>query len=734
MPSTVGWILDAYTENRRAVVWVKSEDGQAVKLTDQYSPDFYALPRQEEHMEELLHMLRDTSSVESVEVVRRRIAFTSHEPVRMLHITLSGARRFRQVAAAVENNQLIREVFNVDLAHTVRYITCRLGIEPTSKVHAAYSREGRLDSISKMDEEDEFRPPPFSSLTLSLETESNRLTPDPEADPLKAVRVTDGGRPLLLRGSESEMLEELQSLVASLDPDIIIAPDCDRFTMPYLYRCAEVNGFRLRLGRDELFRFDGGRRFLGAMGGRICLDTSYLGYSFHEWGLAGLVERCRFSLLPPRMAARWLTNRAVDSRCCFELTRMGYVIPRNRGGYVWVRQLRDVVDRDRGGLIMSPRIGKVHENVAALDFDSYFPNIICKHNISYETARPEGVDRSRKGILPLIVERFLHRRLHLKKLRPQLPKNSPEWRWCNQRVEALKLILVCCYGISGCCWNRFGNVLAFEEINRVAREGLLRAKDLALSSGYEIVYSDTDSFFVTKRGACREDFEALAREISEAVGLPMSLEHHFKFLVFLPLESDPLALMEAQKRYFGVTTEGELVARGIELRRHDTPGFIKAFQEELIHAFLQHDSAEEVCRAGYEDALRLVYAAGRLVLDGRVSASSLVVSKTLGKRPDEYLHRAAHVSVATILRNLGRELQAGDVVEYVFKNHDNPNPMLRAIQAGESDHIEYDRVKYLDLLLDAAKIVLGQFGFKPEDVKQTLTADVGDVDAEDNGR
>jgi hypothetical protein len=29
--------------------------------------------------------------------------------------------------------------------------------------------------------------------------------------------------------------------------------------------------------------------------------------------------------------------------------------------------------------------------------------------------------------------------------------------------------------------------------------------------------------------------------------------------------------MEALKHYFGITYAGELIARGIELRRHDTP-------------------------------------------------------------------------------------------------------------------------------------------------------------------
>ena len=57
----------------------------------------------------------------------------------------------------------------------------------------------------------------------------------------------------------------------------------------------------------------------------------------------------------------------------------------------------------------------------------------------------------------------------------------------------------------------------------------------------------------------------LARE----AGLPVSLEHYYKFLVLLPLEADEK--MEALKHYFGITQINELIARGIEIRRHDAP-------------------------------------------------------------------------------------------------------------------------------------------------------------------
>ena len=71
--------------------------------------------------------------------------------------------------------------------------------------------------------------------------------------------------------------------------------------------------------------------------------------------------------------------------------------------------------------------------------------------------------------------------------------------------------------------------------------------------------------------------DALRRE----TGLPISLENYYKFLVLLPLEADEK--MEALKHYFGITHDKELIARGIEIRRHDAPNFIKEFQIELLY-------------------------------------------------------------------------------------------------------------------------------------------------------
>lgn len=74
----------------------------------------------------------------------------------------------------------------------------------------------------------------------------------------------------------------------------------------------------------------------------------------------------------------------------------------------------------------------LHANVAELDFESMFPNIILSHNISYETTLPRGVDTSRQGFGE-VMKTVLDRRLCFKHLRKKFPPESVEYQYCDQR-------------------------------------------------------------------------------------------------------------------------------------------------------------------------------------------------------------------------------------------------------------------------------------------------------------
>jgi DNA polymerase elongation subunit (family B) len=416
-------------------------------------------------------------------------------------------------------------------------------------------------------------------------------------------------------------------------------------------------------------------------------------------------------------------NRLIDSRNCFELIQRGFVIPSKdkQANHEHVRTLEDLVAKDKGGMIISPQTG-LHENVIVLDYDSEYANLIVNHNLSYETilGKGEHINKSQpKGLLPIVVEKFLKRRLRLKEMLKGLPEEDKEYQWCQQGIDSLKNILVSLYGTSGSLWNRFGNVLVFEEINKLSREVLLKTKDIVQKLGYEVIYADTDSVFI-KNGTTAvtaNGYTQLIDTLCRETGLPISVEHNFRFLVLLPLEA--IERIDTLKQYYGITPDGELVVRGIEARRHDTPKFIREFQTELLRVLFDCNDTDEVVTKGYENALLLVTnAIDKIMIGEEITQEDLVISKLLRQNIEKYKGLFPHVCAAIQLgREDGDRLPSkGDSIKYVYINAQHSNPLCRVTPVKDVDdadekNLRYDREKYKEMLLDAAQTLLRNFGF-----------------------
>ena len=645
-------------------------------------------------------------------------------------------------------------MYNTDLSHVQQYLFTKLRIEPTSKVQVEYDGSKILE-IAKIDDEQEVSPPPFSLLYFDLHTCSGILALD-DAIRLIKIRYEDFEKKeredvLFQNSEEKTILQEFSNYVLSKDPDIIVCMgDYDNAAvLQYLFARTKKIGFNLQLGREAID--DSYFNTLKVplthwIKGRISISSSYYRRStfFDQFGLAGLVERARFGFLPLDMASRYGINRLIDSRNCYELLQKDFVISNNKTGirnndnqHEHIRTVEQIVSRDKGGMIISPQIG-LHENVMALDYDSEYANLIVNHNLSYETVTLEGgsirrQSNKKKGLLPTIVGRFLKRRLYFKSLLKELPNESVQYLWCEQRVNSLKNILVCLYGSTGSIWNRYSNVLAFEEINKISRDILIKTKDIVQDLGYELAYADTDSVFVKKKdhhNPTKRDYEELVSILSKETGLPISIDCHYKFLVLLPLEADEM--IEVLKHYFGITYDGELVVRGIEIRRHDSPSFIKQFQTQLLYTLFDCENSDEVVTKGYDDALLLVTQAIDKIMTGEgILQQDLVISKLLRQDIDKYRSIFPHVSAAIQLSNnnnnsnngsSGRYPTKGDTIQYIYTNSQHNNPLCRVVpiemmqkeqeEEGKTITLDnYDKEKYREMVLDAAETVLGFFGF-----------------------
>jgi len=691
-----GWLLDAYLEGGDAVLWLKNLDGRPIRLRERYRPRFYAAPRRDIKPEELAAMLEEHPGVHSASVEQRYLTLRRRRLVDVVRTAVNATEELGTVKAWAGRLGKVESLYDVGLTQLQWYLF-RRGVAPTEMVEWEGS-DGTLATIWALDDGLSVEPPPFKALIFHAAHDR----------PIDKVTVYDDrlNPHQTIEGGEVRVLNLFRELVEERDPDLLVAENVKETARNLLHR-TQVSGLNTRLGRagEETPR------------GRVLLELS----TFRAIGLAGLVERARFTMAPMEISADWPAGKTIDSRQCYEAWRQGILVPECRGGYGYVSTAWDLIRMDRGGLIISPRVG-LHENVGCLDFESMFPNIIVRRNVSYETVGPEGVDPSVPGFLGGFTGRFLDRRLHFKHLRPSFSRRSRERLLCEQRQRELKKFLVCIYGYSGCFANRFGNVRVFQEINRIARRVLVQSLNIALNRGFEVIYGDSDSLFTKKVDASRRDYETLAIEIEGATGLPIRLDRHFRFLVLLPKASDPR--MGAARRYYGKLTDGSLFYRGIELRRHDTPSLIKRFQEELMEILFDAESSEEVLERQLSQALKFVGEACRKVSRGEVEPRELVISKRLRRAPQEYVSRQPHVVAA----ELGAE--EGGFVNYLFVDAERRNPYLRVMPASmlTSHHHSYDKRKYTELVQRAAENLLkpialnGVKGGSEEWVSQRFTS------------
>jgi hypothetical protein len=75
--SCTGWLLDVSIDNDHAILSIKTEDGQILKLTDSYCPTFYILPRNECLFQVLLDESPASRSISLPFVVYRKKLFGS---------------------------------------------------------------------------------------------------------------------------------------------------------------------------------------------------------------------------------------------------------------------------------------------------------------------------------------------------------------------------------------------------------------------------------------------------------------------------------------------------------------------------------------------------------------------------------------------------------------------------------------------------------------------------------
>jgi DNA polymerase elongation subunit (family B) len=732
-----GWLFDAYATEKGVTAWLIDLDGKRHMLRYSFAPAFYMNLTKDE--EKFLHSIRRHLPGEiSLRRVEKQELY-SRITIDVLEVSVVNPLMFRRIVHALSKHFNFYKFYGADIkVMQLFYYTTQL----FPLAYGEYETEGgRLMRWNLLDSfgSDRYSVPELSIMTL---TPSMKLFAPKYQRSLEIELGIEGTTRVLQQSEPLELLEQINYYLERYDPDVILTEYGDASLLPLLSSLAEQHRFSLKLNRDpeakyittkavSYFSYGSIKHRDGVfeLAGRWHLDKEN-SFIMGEADLDGLFDLARLAQIGVQHQARTSIGSALSSMQISWAYRNNVLIPYKRPIKESFKSFSTLLKADRGGLHFMPYKG-FHENVAELDFASMYPSLMRNHNISSETINcvccadakhrvPELQYRlceKHTGFIPETLEPILRKRAKYK----QMKKNAPteELRKKYDRMQTgLKWILVTCFGYLGFKKSRMGRIEAHESVNAFAREGLLRAKEIAEENGFELIHAIVDCVWLKKPGATKEEYEILAQKIEKVVGVKISLEGIYNWILFPASKMDEN--IPTATRYVGVYDNGEMKVRGLEVRRRDTTKYVRKMQNEMLGVLAKARTIAEM-KDLLPEALDVVKKYVEELRGGNVSPFDLVIRRHISKDPYEYANRNINAIVSQTLAESGVQLSAGESVEYIItdasgkRDPQKAKPLaLYALDDG------YDVKKYSELICDAAETVLGPFGYSAERLRDMV--------------
>ena len=739
MPRTItGWFFDCYPSPRGLTIWLIDENGDRHRCFHTFLPSFflYLNPSYARRAETLA--TRNPVPVTITRTVKTEIY--SGDSLDVLEVHVHDPMRFREAVWYFERFFPHFAFFNSDI------LPAQLFLYHTQLFPLAFGEYKIDDEEMLIDwtlhddrEATEYRLPPFSIMLLR---NANDFVPPKYQKQLHLEVHYDDRTYVLEQETAQDVLESLNWHLHRCDPDIILTDYGDAVLMPKLAAMAQRQNVPLLLNRDQdagyvttkessFFQYGKIVHKDGAfeLAGRWHVDATN-SMTVAEADLDGLFEMARLTQMCGQRQGRASIGTSMSSMQLSWACQHNILIPSKKREPEEFKSAATLLLADRGGLIFNPPLG-YHEDIAELDFVSMYPTIMVTHNVSPETvncrcckndAVPElgyTVCEKREGIVPATLRAVVKKRAYYKAMKKKYKgKDDVLFRKYDRRQNALKWMLVSCFGYLGYKNARFGKIEAHESVNAFSRDAILMAKEVAEEQGFHLLHAIIDCVWLKKEGATEQDYERLAKDISRRVGIDISLEGIYNWILFPASKMDPD--ITTANRYVGWYRHDEVKIRGIEARRRDTPKFVKTMQTAMLNRMSGARNVEEA-RALVPDLLEIVRGAVAVLRSGKANPMDLVLRRHITKEADEYTNNSISAVVAKMVKEMGVSLAAGESIEFIIldqsgkKKPEKAKPLaLYAFEDG------YDIEQYTELVLKAAETLLFPFGYDVETLKDVF--------------
>ncbi|MBI2138284.1 ribonuclease H-like domain-containing protein [Candidatus Woesearchaeota archaeon] len=757
------------TVQNKALIYIygKAADGSQVCVVDEhFEPYFYAIPKKDRDIEAKLKKLKlegegHEHPVKRVERARKHFLGRDVEAVKVFTHLPRDVPLVREAIKSWEEIELCTEY---DILFRRRYMIDK-GILPFTLVQA----EGEF--INEISKASVFKATSISPSREEFLESPRVLSFDIETYGAEGQAIDMGKNPILMIAfhgekfrkvicakqfrakdesiefvdSEEHLLRRFKEVVESYKPDILTGYYSDGFDLLYLKTRAEKYRLKLDVGLDfsevqierrkdtlcditginhlDIFKFI--RKTMGTT-----LDTADLSLNSVSLALLGekkdQVDLGELSAvwddhpekLEPFVAYNqkdaYLTYKLAEKLMpnVLELARItGLLLPDlARMGFAQLVE-NFILCQAQGHNELAPELPH-HDELRKRMQRTYIGgfgtmNCTCcegKGEVPLEGKKKVWYCQKKKGFLPTVLGDIIARRIRVQDI---LKLNRTPL--LEARSYSLKILANSFYGYLGFSMARWYCFECAQSTSAYGRHYIKTVIGKAQEAGYKVIYSDTDSVFITLGAHSRESAGKFRDSINDTLPKPMELEYEgfYPSGIFV---SAKIGKFGAKKKYAMCSETGKLKIRGFETLRRNWSAIAKNTQEEVLNIILKERKPKK--------ALAYVKNVISQLREHKVEVSQVVISTQLTKEIRAYENVGPHVAIADQMKKKGMAVGPGSVISYVVTRGDD-RIRDRAKLPGEVSQKDYDAEYYINnQVLPSVDKIFEVLGFSAEELSK----------------
>jgi DNA polymerase delta subunit 1 len=382
------------------------------------------------------------------------------------------------------------------------------------------------------------------------------------------------------------------------------------------------------------------------------------------------------------------------------------------------------INRSIAGGYVFPQVPGLYEYVLLLDFEGLYPSIMRRYNISNDTfdfygnAKDEDCfifnwtdehgdwktrfvkPHLRKGLIPTILEKLYNAR-NVAKAKMEACKKAGDKRGAmvyNVEQLANKLSGNSIYGGVSQKGGKLSLSEAGAAVTAYGRMSVQKAGAWVTERGYEVIYGDTDSIFIRKKGELtleekmnfKANGEKLAAELNAACfTMPMRMQ----------VDGMYRTMHSISKKMYQMIKLDEKKPLEINPELWSSKGLVTAKRDccKMIRNLYKKTAVMISCMKDFYEVISVVASEIERLLFGKLDILEMISIRKLGKG---YTNKNAELPIyQKHLHERGMNVQPGDRLPFVYAKRDyqvqhqgekweDPDIFIR-------EGLEYDRIQYL---------------------------------------